>query len=267
MRRTRTDEPGAADEADTGGHGPRGRAQAHTDRRSRTRAGIRRTNRNCGQQSGAASPPRSGRQKMHARNSKSFHAAAKARPPSCRTRGAAGITRAAMRPAHRRSAARASRPLRHKAARLPKSRRNPQRTGTHSIECWPALPERDGSFETPRFSTCFGSFLGERSDAAPRRKAGGKCRIYAILNLSTPSQRDGPLRSRAALQPTPAPPQGPHAAGQPSSFAAKPPAAAHCRSAAAKRSVPKRTLTSAGPPFQRGMEKMKNCANWFFCGF
>ena len=34
-----------------------------------------------------------------------------------------------------------SHPRRHKAARLPKSRRKPQRAGTHSLECWPALTE------------------------------------------------------------------------------------------------------------------------------
>ena len=37
-------------------------------------------------------------------------------------------------------------PRRHKAARLPKSLRKPQRAGTHSIECWPALAEREGRF-------------------------------------------------------------------------------------------------------------------------
>ena len=35
----------------------------------------------------------------------------------------------------------ASHPRRHKAARLPKSRRKPQRAETHSLECWPALTE------------------------------------------------------------------------------------------------------------------------------
>ena len=91
------------------------------------------------------------------------------------------------------------------------------------------------------------------SKAAPhrRREAGGKCRIYAILNLSTPSQRDGPLRSRAALQPasTPPPRSAPHPRRH--SPCADP-------AAAAKRSAQERILSNAGPLFQSGMEDLKH---------
>ena len=87
------------------------------------------------------------------------------------------------------------------------------------------------------------------SKAAPhrRREAGGKWRIYAILNLSTPSQRDGPLRSRAALQPasTPPPRSAPH-----------PRRHSPCAdlTAAAIRSAQERILSNAGPLLQAGKE-------------
>ena len=59
-----------------------------------------------------------------------------------------------------------SHPRRHKAARLPKSRRKPQRAGTHSLECWPALTEREGkpgTLQSPHIPFC----RGKRGDAAP----------------------------------------------------------------------------------------------------
>ena len=67
-------------------------------------------------------------------DSKSFHAVPTGRPPSGRTGAAAIRIRLPPQRQRRPPCATAS------------CRRNPQRTETHSLECWPALSEREGIF-------------------------------------------------------------------------------------------------------------------------
>ena len=106
-----------------------------------------------------------------------------------------------------------SHPRRHKAARLPKSRRKPQRAGTHSLECWPALTESGKEdFEHRRFPlfselppTTHRPTANQRhtnlhtaskAPSSAAKQAAKAARKRPIQNPSMPSQRDGPRPAR-----------------------------------------------------------------------
>ena len=82
-----------------------------------------------------------------------------------------------------------------KAAQLFKNCRQSQRTGTHSVECWPALRESGKEdFKPCGFPACHAS-QRQAKRRRPRREAGEKTRTKrSIQTPSTPSQRDAPVR-------------------------------------------------------------------------